>query len=793
MKQLLALFGIATVLACGAWPKTRDAPPPATRLVILKVDGLNADLLYRTMRERDPATGKSRLPWFSHIFEENGTVIENFYTRGISLSAPSWSMLDTGQHTVIRGNVEYDRYTGYIYDYLNFFPFYLGYARNRDVDMPGVEVLDRAGIPLLIDRFSYPQILQSFQLYQRGVSWTTLKHALERRFSSKFLFATIESTGAPTMDAVLAQQTEQDLLRGLKQPEILYLDFYTGEIDHEGHATNQREALLDALRRLDALAGRLWTGIQASRLAAETLFVVVSDHGMNNEPGIFSQSFSLPDLLNSPQGGAHHVITNRHQLQEFKISGLDPLVRRVITPSTASFYLAGQSGQYPTAWLDLDGNERAAVHLRNSALNKLHILLLQMANPGPAAPVRAAAATCVREIIDRHRAAWTKTATDLEEELGVLKQAIEQRKTVVAQQSKTLTAEQHGRGEDKAARRLQEELQSWEREHAEYTAYVAHLRALLAFQPDSEHPFRGNIARLIPENSLGDNNTIGELEHYVAGPAPDGLALEANGKLDEGRSFRFVDYFSLLAGQRARNNPQPALSSQPIDFIAARLPDDAYASESAACRHAYWLYADEQRQLVILSDAEGRIALRPVQNLTQDASGKIHMDRQNWRAGLPLHLFEDAELHLPEGAERGAWLCDWHAEREWLEASHRCRYSNGVIGVIEEMSPVEDNVPGPPGIDPLLLRYERRQRELVQPDFHVFAADHWNFNVRNFNPGGNHGAFFRISTHSVWAMAGAGVPAQRIEAPYDSLSFASTLLSLLGKTPPMPDRVVQLK
>ncbi len=46
-------------------------------------------------------------------------------------------MLDTGHHTVIRGNVEYDRFTGEVYDYLNFFPLYIGYARQRQIDMPG--------------------------------------------------------------------------------------------------------------------------------------------------------------------------------------------------------------------------------------------------------------------------------------------------------------------------------------------------------------------------------------------------------------------------------------------------------------------------------------------------------------------------------------------------------------------------------------------------------------------------------------------------------------------------------
>ena len=102
-----------------------------------------------------------------------------------------------------------------------------------------------------------------------------------------------------------------------------------------------------------------------------------------------------------------------------------------------------------------------------------------------------------------------------------------------------------------------------------------------------------------------------------------------------------------------------------------------------------------------------------------------------------------------------------------------------MIGLIEELSPVSGNVPGRSGTDPVLLRYERRRRELVQADIHLFAADHWNFNVRFPNPGGNHGSFLRISTHSVWMMAGAGVQAARIQEPVDSLQFVHVLSEIM--------------
>jgi hypothetical protein len=572
----------------------------------------------------------------------------------------------------------------------------------------------------------------------------------------------------------------------LQQPEVLYLDFFTGGMDHKAHTTNDPAALYQELRQLDMLVGRIWTAIQNSPLADQTIFAVVSDHGMNNVPGILSQTFSLPDLFNSPSGGGHHVVTNRHQLSDYKLRGLNPLVHRVIAPSTSSFYLAGEASRYPTAWLDIDGNERASVHLRNSDLNEIHILLIELEKPDIQAQVRRAAAAYLREIIDSHRAAWTETANDLNQEMAALEEAIRARKQIVAQQPKKWTPEQIAAGEDQAARRVAAELRAWEREHASYCGYISHLRALLALNPGPNRLLNENIGALVPELSLGDNNTIRDLQHYVVGPSPAGLTLDASGNLDPERSFRYVDNFELLALQRVRNNPQPALSSKPVDFIAAALPD-------IGSQHAYWIYGDEAHQLVILTDAEGNIALRPVAHLRQDQQGNVSWSAESWATGFPLRLFEDPELQLPAGSDRADWLSASHPEREWMDAVHRCEYSNAVIGVTEEMSPVAEYVPGSPGMSPILLRFERRRRELVQADFHVFAADHWNFNVRFPNPGGNHGGFFRISTHSVWMLAGAGIPASVVSDPYDSLNFASTILSLTGRQPPMPDRVVTLQ
>src|SRR6185295_12518242 len=152
------------------------------RLVVIQYDGLPYEVVDRFARERDPRTGKSQLPWVDYIFYQRGTRLANFYVRGMSLSAPSWSLINTGQHLQIKGNVEFDRYTMQTYDYLNFIPFYVQATIGRRIDMQGVEVLDSLGIPQLPDAFPRNERYSSFSLFQRGPRYMTFGEALQNRF-----------------------------------------------------------------------------------------------------------------------------------------------------------------------------------------------------------------------------------------------------------------------------------------------------------------------------------------------------------------------------------------------------------------------------------------------------------------------------------------------------------------------------------------------------------------------------------------------------------------------------------
>ncbi|MBV9398907.1 MAG: alkaline phosphatase family protein, partial [Bryobacterales bacterium] len=737
------------------------------RVVIIKVDGLPERLVEQYARE--PAgpgrEGRTLLPWIAQVFGKNGAWLENFYVRGLSLSAPSWSMLDTGRHLEIRGNAEYDRYTLRGHDYLNVVPFFLGYAASRHVDTPGVELLDDRGIPLLLDRFPYREQYEGFQLYQRGVRWSTLEGSLKQSFrrAPKELFDEWQ-TGF-TLSHSVNDQMEQELITNLANPRIRYLDYFTGGFDHVAHLTVDRDSQLHAIQDVDSLIGRVWAAINKSPLAATTALVVVSDHGMNTAEGIYSQGYNLVDWFNSAAGGGQHVLTNRFPMSEFKIWGLDPLVSEVITPSKESTYLAGQT-QYPTVTMELDGNEKAGISLRNNDLNVLQILLDQLARKRVHGKSRAAVLNLFFATLDRVRPVWRSDLDELDQEITALRKCMDADQAKIQDHPKQWTPEQKAEGFDKAVRRAAAQIESWRAEALAYERYRTIMTRLLALTPADFDLGNFKMEELIPPHSLGPANSVYDLRHYVVGLAPGGVAIAADGAVDFEKSFRTVDYFPALAALSVRNNVQRDVDPQPVDFLAVPLPSG----------DAVWLYASEEKQAVIRRrpGASGSPELQylPVSHLTIDRTGGPDYEEQEWGPGFPLHIIEDPEFHLGE-----AWLREWHTEREWLEAVHRTKYSNGIIGLTEGLLVIANKDPVTEG-----------RRDRLRNDFFVFARDHWNFNVRSFNPGGNHGSFLRVSTNSVFLIAGGdqtGIPrGLKIQTPYDSLSFVPTILALMNRPEP---------
>lgn len=767
----------------------------AKRLVVIKCDGLPYDLVDRLVKQRDLQSGKSTLPWVDHIFYQRGARLSNFYVRGMSLSAPSWSLLETGQHLQIKGNVEFDRYTLHTYDYLNFFPLYVGGIVGARVDMRAVEVLDSLGLPMLSDAYPHNERYQSYSLFLRNPRYSTLQSGLQNRFkrAPKELFD--EWTMGFELRSVVTDQLVRELTAKLADPKIRYLDLFLADFDHVAHHNNDLQSHSFVLKQMDAIIGQVWTAIQKSPLADETALVLVSDHGFNTDEKIYSQGYNLVKLLGSRAGGGHHVVTKRRLMLDYAIKGINPLVPLITTTTPDTYYLKGQSTTYPTAMLDFDGNERASVHLRNSDMNTLHILLQQLQRNDLSPPVRKAVTTAFFGVIEKRRDEWERDLKQLKDELSALDRAIVEQRKLWEAQPKKFSKEQQDAGLDDASKRIYVQLDRWQHEQREYGEYAAALESLLSLSSEAFTPTKVKIVSVIPKMSMGGRNTIYQLQNYIAGLSPEGFVLNNNGSLNFERSFVQIDYFSMLQQIAMRNNVQRGITNRPIDLIAARLPRELVLpliEDRDIGEDVVWVTAGANRQALLLSrrDDRGQLSLRyvPISNLKQDADGKLQFQTISWQAGLPLQIFEDENLILPT-ADRTAWLSAWHTDSEWLQALHKTHYSNGLVGLHEELARhANERLSSDPNLseDARSMReFARRKRQLVEADMLIVAQDHWNFDVRGFNPGGNHGSFFRISTHSVFMLAGGaktGIPsAVNIEAPYDSLSFVPTLLAITGK------------
>src|SRR5262249_34478196 len=145
------------------------------------------------------------------------------------------------------------------------------------------------------------------------------------------------------------------------------------------------------------------------------------------------------------------------------------------------------------------------------------------------------------------------------------------------------------------------------------------------------------IENVIPRGSMGERNSIYQLQNYIVGLAPSGFVLNTDGTLDVEKSFVHVDYFSLLHDVSVRNNVQRGVTNRPIDLIATRLSrelvlpliDDRDIDEDVI-----WVSASANRQALLLSrqNSAGELSFRylPITNLRQDATGRLQFEKISW-------------------------------------------------------------------------------------------------------------------------------------------------------------------
>jgi hypothetical protein len=467
----------------------------------------------------------------------------------------------------------------------------------------------------------------------------------------------------------------------------------------------------------------------------------------------------------------------------------------ISTPARESYYLGGLSDSYPTAYLDLDGNERASVYLRNGDLNLFHLLWQQLARPDLSEGLRKAAQKAFGEILNRNRKDWQKLTDDLKQELEAVRERIAAFHRELPARDRKWTRVEKEKGLDEAALRQKSNLEHWRLQEREYAAVAGVYSRWLDLHTETLSPQSLKLEDYIPPRFLGTHNAPYQLRHYPVGIKSGGLKLNLAGELDFDQTFEEVDYFELFVNLTVRNNPQAGIDTHPVDWVACRIPPGSLAEEengnSREDRLPIWLYAGSQRQALILANSEGgrTIEYVPLNTLRWTEGGKAIIEKGEWQNGYPLKIWEDPELRLPAGEPR-SWLNREHSEEDWFRVLAKTQYSNGLIGLVEQMSPPRSASyepspeANPANSEKLIQRFLARVRSDLDADFAVFAGDHWNFNAFSFNPGGNHGAFFQMSSHAVLMFSGGrltDIPrGLSIQEPYDSLTLVPTLLTLTG-------------
>lgn len=791
-KIILIFLFVFLFLAC----KENAFGQGVKRVVIVKADGLPTYFIDQYVKQKDPSTGKSKLPWIEEVFYKNGTRLENFYVRGISLSAPSWSILDTGQHLQIKGNVEFDRYTLNNYYYLNFIPFQIDYGLKNRVDMPGVELLDRLKTPLLIDAFPYGERVAGYQLFQRDNRWNTFIRSFVNVFPPKFEDLVDEYTMGFSFREAPDDQIEKDIINYLSsKPQVNYMDYFTSAYDHTAHHVNDDFSKYKTLKDLDLVIGRFWMAIQNSPRADETALILVSDHGSNSQEGVYSQGFSLLRTLGSAEGGGHHIVTKRRPLTNYRVTPEIPLFPFATTVSENSFYLKGESENYPTVLIDFDGNERSSIYFRDNDLNLLHLLFKQLQNKKLSKELRKAVTEAFFDVLNRRREEWEFEIIGFGEELSALNRLLAAQQKVIADFPKKYTEEEIKNGVERENIRFKRLNLLANKEAKEHQEYLQTLSNLVSLRAENFNPAKLKIEDYIPKHSIGTRNSVYKMQNYVVGLSPNGLITDEKGSLDFEKSFRRINYFEYLDNQKVINNVQKEISNHPIDFVATSIPLRSIApflkEDLMPNCDPIWVYGGAEKQALILTrrDNDGKISIRylPIANLKQTENGNFEFQIRDWREGFPLKIFEDPNLNVT--GDKNSWLSEWHTEPEWLNAVHKTVYSNGIIGLTEQLieqpiSYFEDNKNAAPD-EKLIQRMMIRQRSLVRADLLVLANNHWNFDSVGFNPGGNHGSFFRVSTDSTFMLAGGSrtnIPrGLNIITPYDNLSFVPTILALMGR------------
>jgi hypothetical protein len=824
------------LLASPAGALSRKDPPPK-RLVLIKVDGLPPALLAAAaLPERDDLVnrlayaGEFRhavalfrqqtgrpiiLPNIRKYFFQEGVVCENMFSATLTLSASSWSVIDTGQPSVIKKQAAFSRETGYLRSYLDGFRDTLDAVKRHGEKTSAVWNLDQVGVSLMLDAYDFQRTWTSPQMYSRiangeqlflmGRKWLTNQQhgAMDIARSHLSRLVTGIDYAAFNQETAAEMAARKILERDLTGQEPYdYVSPYFTLLDHQQHVDPHPTNLIRWLVKLDGLVGEIFQAVERSQRRDDTVVAMVSDHGSDIQPGQTAFSFPITRLFRTPLFGGHTVTTllveDAWQALSSPILGVDfpRIYESDYSPYGKKRNPRSGEDEYVTAFIDNFGNARAEVHLRNNDLNRLHLILLELQKP-PAPPERLARLRTLFQQTLQQTRQWLEP--DLER------------------------FEDYHEGAKDLAKRLAEKADNYSQDSAwrlrtEAERDEPQLRALrdllsLQFEPGRgglwfdevfSKPFR--VTDFIPKKYLGRANTIGQLSHYTIGLDENLNWVETT--VDPRDHPTPMNYFDILSNYEADNAPANGRKN-PFDLIVAKVP----VAQVEPPLRRYKLLADDERlseavwvtstarknprkggQALILQAADGQVKYVPVKHLQQRDDGKIGFllaDDPDPLALLRGSGFEPGQADSPL-----QWLRRFHPLNDWLRATNQTEYGITIFTLLDIMNdPVPELVDAPDfqkyliyfSSDQMKQRYLRGLKYKYAnqtPDFIVWANDLWNFNSKARTSGGSHAALKPIvmrTTFVAWGGDHTGIARGRtISQVATTLDIVPTLFRAVG-------------